>query len=187
LAKEETLVSGMAGRYAQALFELAKESKTTDQVAADLVTFRSLVTESPDFARFVKSPVFTAEEQVAALNAILTKAGIAGQAAKFLKLVATKRRLFAIDDMIAGYQRLYDASRGITRADVTVAEPLKDAHVAALKSALAGVAGGSDVEVTVTVDPSIIGGMIVKLGSRMVDSSLKTKLNLIRTRMKEVG
>ena len=177
----------MAGRYAQALFELAKESKTTDQVAADLASFRQLVAESDDFRRFVKSPVFTADEQVRSLGAILTKAGIAGQAAKFLKLVATKRRLFAVDDMIAGYGRLYDASRGVTRAEVTVAEPLKDAHVAALKEALARVAGSSSVEVSVVVDPSIIGGMIVKLGSRMVDSSLKTKLALIRTRMKEVG
>ncbi len=177
----------MAGRYAQALFELAKESKTTDQVAADLAAFRRIVAESDDFRRFVKSPVFTADEQVRSLNAILTKAGIAGQAAKFLKLVATKRRLFAVDAMIAGYGRLYDASRGVTRAEVTVAEPLKEAHVAALKSALAEVAGSASVEVAVTVDPSIIGGMIVKLGSRMVDSSLKTKLALIRTRMKEVG
>lgn len=187
MAKEETLVSGMAGRYAQALFELAKESKTTDQVASDLVAFKELVAESPDFARFVKSPVFTAEEQVRALGAILTKAGIAGQAAKFLKLVATKRRLFAVDDMIAGYMRLNDAFRGVTRAEITVAEPLKDAHVEALKSALMDVAGGKSVEVDIKVDPAIIGGMIVKLGSRMVDSSLKTKLNLIRARMKEVG
>lgn len=177
----------MAGRYAQALFELAKESRTTDQVAADLDTFRRLIAESDDFRRFIKSPVFTAEEQIGALSAILTKAGIAGQSAKFLKLVAAKRRLFAVEDMIAGYHRLYDASRGVTRAEVTVAEPLKDAHVAELKRALAEVAGGESVEVNVTLDPSIIGGMIVKLGSRMVDSSLKTKLNLIRTRMKEVG
>ena len=177
----------MAGRYAQALFELAKESKTTDQVAADLVAFRGLVAESDDFRRFVKSPVFTADEQVRALNTILTRAGIAGQAAKFLKLVATKRRLFAVDDMIAGYQRLYDASRDVSRAEITVAEPLKDAHVAALKEALAQVAGSRSVEVAITVDPAILGGMIVKLGSRMVDSSLRTKLNSIRTRMKEVG
>jgi len=187
LAKEETLVSGMSGRYAQALFELAKESKTTDQVAADLASFRALLAESSDLVRFVKSPVFTAEEQVAALGAVLTKAGIAGHAAKFLKLVATKRRLFAIEDMIAGYERLYDASRGVSRAEVTVAEPLKDSHVETLKSALVAVAGSQSVEVAIKVDPSILGGLIVKLGSRMVDSSLKTKLNLIRTRMKEVG
>lgn len=180
-------MSGMAGRYAQALFELAKESKTLGQVAADLDAFKSLLAESSDLRRFTKSPVFTAEEQVAALSSILTKAGIAGQAAKFLKLVATKRRLFAVEDMIAGYLRLYDASRGVTRAEVTVAEPLKDAHIAALKSALIEVAGTESVEISVKTDPSIIGGLIVKLGSRMVDSSLKTKLNLIRSRMKEAG
>ena len=187
MAEEGTVVSGMAGRYAQALFELAKESKTTDQVAADLASFRSLVNESDDFRRFVKSPVFTADEQIRSLNVILTRAGIAGQAAKFLKLVAAKRRLFAVDDMITGYNRLYDASRAVTRASITVAEPLKDAHIAAVKEALAQVAGSRSVEVAVTIDPAILGGMIVKLGSRMIDSSLRTKLNSIRTRMKEVG
>ena len=177
----------MAGRYAQALFELAKDSKTTDQVAADLTTFRAMIDESADLRRFVMSPAFSADEQVRALDALLAKAGIAGQAAKFLKLVASKRRLFAVGDMIAGYLRLNDAARGVARADVTVAEPLKDAHVAALKDALAQVAGSNSVDVSIHVDPSILGGMIVKLGSRMVDSSLKTKLNSIRTRMKEVG
>lgn len=177
----------MAGRYAQALFDLAKESKTTDKVAADLSTFQGLVDESGDLRRFLKSPTFSAEEQVKALGALLQKAGIAGTAANFLKLVAAKRRLFAVADMIRGYNKLSDAEKGVARAEVTVAEPLKDAHVLALKDALASVAGSSDVNVQVKVDPSIIGGMIVKLGSRMVDSSLKTKLNLLRTRMKEVG
>jgi len=89
--------------------------------------------------------------------------------------------------MIRDYTKLYDAERGVSRAEVTVAEPLKDAHLLAIKDALAQVAGSDYVEVSVNVNPSIIGGMIVKLGSRMVDSSLKTKLNLLRTRMKEVG
>ena len=187
LAKEETHVSGMAGRYAQALFDLAKESKTTDKVAADLATFRGMIDESADMRRFLKSPAFSSEEQIGALNALLAKAGIAGTAANFLKLVAIKHRLFAVDDMIRDYSKLNDAERGISRAEVTVAEPLKDAHLLAIKDALAQVAGSDSVEVDVKVDPSIIGGMIVKLGSRMVDSSLKTKLNSLRTRMKEVG
>lgn len=187
MAKEETYVSGMAGRYAQALFDLAKESKSTDKVAKDLATFQGLIDESDDLKRFLKSPTFSAEEQVKALGAILDKAGIAGTAANFLKLVAQKRRLFAVEDMISGFNKLNDAEKGVARAEVTVAEELKDAHVLALKDALAKVAGSNDVAVDIKVDPSIIGGMIVKLGSRMVDSSLKTKLNLIRTRMKEVG
>jgi F-type H+-transporting ATPase subunit delta len=177
----------MAGRYAQALFALAQETHTTDQVAADLKTFADLVASSEDLLRLVRSPVFSAEEQVKALDAILVQAGISGAAANFIKLVATKRRLFAIRDMIRDYLTLNDAEKGVTHAEVTVAAPLNEAHVTALKGALAEVAGSKSVEVAVKVDPSLIGGLVVKLGSRMIDSSLKTKLHSIRTHMKEVG
>jgi F-type H+-transporting ATPase subunit delta len=187
VAKEQSIVSGMAGRYAQALFDLAQERGATDQVAADLSAFSALVAESPDLQRFIKSPVFTAEEQVRALTAVLSRTEIAGIAGNFLKLVAAKRRLFAIADMIRDFNKLNDFAKGLARAEVTVAQPLKDSHVAALKTALAELTGGQSVEMTFKVDPSIIGGLIVKLGSRMVDGSLKTKLNSIRTRMKEVG
>lgn len=187
MAKEDTHVSGMAGRYAQALFDLAKESKATDRIAKDLADFQAMIDESADLRRFLRSPAFAADDQVRAIDALLNKAGIAGTAANFLKLVAQKRRLFALEDMIAGYTKLNDAERGVSRAEVTVAEPLKDAHLLAIKDALAQVAGSDSVEVAVKVDPAIIGGMIVKLGSRMVDSSLKTKLNSLRIRMKEVG
>ena len=187
LAKEETYVTGMAGRYAKALFDLAKESNATDKIGADLDTFDRMIGESADLRRFLKSPAFSAEEQKNAIVALLNKAGIAGTAANFLKLVAEKRRLFALDDMIRDYRKLNDGEKGLAQAEVTVAEPLKDAHVLALKDALASVAGTNDVNVHIKVDPSIIGGMIVQLGSRMIDSSLKTKLNMIRTRMKEVG
>jgi F-type H+-transporting ATPase subunit delta len=187
LAKQETLVSGMAGRYAQALFALTQESHATAEVAADLATFARLIDASEDLRNFLRSPVFSAEQQVKVLSALLDRAGIAGTTAKFLKLVATKRRLFAVSDMIRDFNILYDHARGLSRAAVTVAEPLKPEHVAALKSALASIAGSDRVEVDVKVDPAIIGGLIVQLGSRMVDSSLKTKLNSIRTRMKEVG
>ncbi len=187
MAQEDTLVSGMAGRYAQALFALAKESKQTDQVGADLDAFAGLIEGSDDLRRLVRSPAFSAGDQVRALGAILARAGIAGTAANFLKLVATKRRLFAVLDMIRDYRKLNDAERGIARANVTVAEPLKEQHLLALKDALAQVSGGRSVELAVKVDPAIIGGLVVKLGSRMVDGSLRTKLNAIRTRMKEVG
>lgn len=188
LAQETTIVSGMAGRYAQALFALAQEQSATEQVAADLSTFSALMAESSDLQRFIKSPVFSAEEQVKALTALLAQAGIAGISANFLKLVAAKRRLFAITDMIADYRKLHDFAKGLARAEVTVAEPLKDEHVSALKAALAELmGGGKTVEVAVKVDPTILGGLIVRLGSRMVDGSLKTKLTMLRTRMKEVG
>lgn len=187
MAKEETIVSGMAGRYASALHALAVEQNAAGPVGAALSTFQKLIDESPDLQRLVKSPVFSAEEQTKALGAILDKAGISGVAANFIKLVAGKRRLFAISDMIADYRKLDDAHNGVTRATVTVAEPLNDSQTQALRQQLAAVTGGRSVEVDVKVDPAIIGGIVVKVGSRMVDSSLKTKLNAIRTRMKEVG
>lgn len=187
LAAEETRVSGMAGRYAQALFALSLETGTTDQTAADLAAFAELAASSADLQRFIKSPVFSAEEQVKALEAILARAGITGIAANFLKLVAAKRRLFAIFDMIRDFNLLNDARKGITRANVTVAEPLRPEHVEALRTALADISGGGEVDIAIKIDPSIIGGLIVQLGSRMVDSSLKTKLNAIRARMKEAG
>ena len=187
VAKEETIVSGMAGRYALALHQLAQETRAGEAVTADLERFLALLDESPDLNRLVKSPVFSAQEQIKALDAVLAAAGIAGVAARFIRLVASKRRLFALPDMIAGYKALQDRSKGVTRAQVTVAQPLSPAHLATLRQALADVTRQPAVEVAVQVDPSIIGGLVVKLGSRMVDGSLRTKLNTIRTRMKEVG
>jgi F-type H+-transporting ATPase subunit delta len=177
----------MAGRYASALFSLARDEQSVDEIAAALKSFDELIGESPDLARLVRSPAFSAEEQTRALGALLDRAGITGLAAKFIKLVAAKRRLFAIRAMIVDYHKLYDAWRGVTRAEATSAVALSGEHVAALKQALAAVTGGKNVEVSLKVDPSIIGGLVVRLGSRMVDGSLRTKLNAIRTRMKEVG
>ncbi|MGQ0445913.1 MAG: F0F1 ATP synthase subunit delta [Beijerinckiaceae bacterium] len=187
MTAQETHMSGMTGRYAKALFALCQETGTTEQAAADLASFAEMVRSSADLQRFVKSPVFSAEEQVKALDAILARAEIHGIAAKFIKLAATKRRLFAIADMIRDFNLLNDARKGITRAEVTAAEALKPEHVEALRNALAGISGGGAVDIAVKVDRAIIGGLIVKLGSRMVDSSLKTKLNSIHTRMKEAG
>ncbi|MGH6846098.1 MAG: F0F1 ATP synthase subunit delta [Methylocella sp.] len=187
MAAQETRVSGMAGRYAQALFVLCQETRTTEQAAADLAAFAELVRSSADLQRFVTSPVIPAEAQVKALDALLAGAEIHGIAAKFIKLVAAKRRLFAVTDMIRDFNLLNDARKGVTRAHVTVAEALKPGHVEALRAALADISGGGEVDIAIKIDPAIIGGLIVKLGSRMVDSSLKTKLNSIRTRMKEAG
>ncbi len=187
MAKDDSIVTGMAGRYAQALYQLALEQGATDRVAADLKSFAALIAESADLARLVRSPVFSSDEQVKALGAVFDRVGITGLAANFIKLVATKRRLFAIGDMTANYAKLHDAARGVTRADVTVAESLAAEHLEALKSALLQVSGGKSVDVAVKVDPEIVGGIVVKLGSRMIDDSVKTKLNSIRTRMKEVG
>ncbi len=179
--------SGVAERYAQAVFSLAQEQNATDSVAGDLQKFAAMLDESADLRRFVASPVFSAEDQLKAMAAVLNGAGIGGLTANFVKLVASKRRLFVLSDMIRAFNALNDKAKGVTRAQVTVAEPLSPDHTAALEEALRQVSGGSTVKVNVNVDPSIIGGIVVQLGSRMVDASLKTKLNSLRTRMKEVG
>lgn len=184
MAGEQPIVSGMAGRYATALFELARETNAIDAVRADLERFDALVAENPDLNRLVRSPVFSAAEQLQALSAVLDRAGIGGLAAKFLKLVTMNRRLFAARDMVRGYRELVALHKGEATAEVTVAERLKDDHVAALKSALKAVSG-KDVDLAIKIDPAIIGGLVVKLGSRMVDTSLRTKLNAIRHAMKE--
>jgi F-type H+-transporting ATPase subunit delta len=187
LAQDETLVSGVAGRYASALFSLAQDDRQTDAVSQSLARLDALIAASPDFERLVRSPVFSADDQLKALNAVLDREGIGGIAANFIRLVTVKRRLFFLRDMIAAYRKLYDASRGVTRAEATSAVALSDANLAALKDQLKAASGGREVELDAKVDPSIIGGLIVKLGSRMVDGSLKTKLNAIRLAMKEVG
>jgi F-type H+-transporting ATPase subunit delta len=187
LAEDDTIVSGVAGRYASALFSLARDDRQTDVVAEALAKFDALIAESPDLERMVRSPVFSAADQLKALDAILADANIGGVAANFIRLVTSKRRLFFIREMIADYRKLNDAYRGVTRADVTSATALTDAQIAALKDSLRAASGGREVDLNVSLDPSIIGGLIAKLGSRMVDGSLKTKLNAIRLAMKEVG
>jgi F-type H+-transporting ATPase subunit delta len=186
VAGEQGIVSGMAGRYATALFDLARDERAVDAVMADLARFDALLAESADLRRLVRSPVFTAEEQGKALAAVLDKTGIGGLAANFLMVVATNRRLFAVPDMIRGYRKLLAHFKGEVTADVTLAEAPKEAHLTAIKDALRAVAK-KDVQVEVKVDPSIIGGLIVKVGSRMVDSSLRAKLNSLRHAMKEVS
>ncbi|HMK78188.1 MAG TPA: F0F1 ATP synthase subunit delta [Xanthobacteraceae bacterium] len=184
MAGEGGIVSGMAGRYATALFELALEGNAVDQVQSDLRAFDALIASSGDLARLVRSPAFSAEEQARALAAVLDRAGLRGIAANFLKVVATNRRLFAVHEMIRDFNKLVAAHRGEVTAQVTVAEALNGARLSDIRDALKQVTG-KDVKVDVTVDPSIIGGLKVKLGSRMVDASLRTKLNSIKLAMKE--
>jgi F-type H+-transporting ATPase subunit delta len=184
VAGEDGIVSGMAGRYATALFELSVEGKAVDQVKADLNAFAALVASSPDLMRLVRSPVFSADEQAKALDAVLDKASISGIARNFLRVVAANRRLFAVDQIIRGFNAMVAAHKGEVAAEVTVAAPLNEARTGEIRDALKAVTG-KNVQVDVTVDPSIIGGLKVKLGSRMVDASLRTKLNSIKFAMKE--
>jgi F-type H+-transporting ATPase subunit delta len=184
VAGEDAIVSGMARRYANALFELALEQNEVDTVKVNLDRFDALVSEVADLARLLRSPVLSADEQARALSGVLDKVGIDGLAANVLKVLGSNRRLFAALDMVRAYRGLVAKHKGEVTAEVTLAEPPSAAHLAAIKDALTAVTK-KDVQVNVKVDPSIIGGLIVKLGSRMVDSSLRTKLNALKFAMKE--
>ncbi len=178
--------SGVAERYASSLFELALEAGVVEAVGADLDRFQALLDESDDLKRLVVSPVFSAEEQSKAISAIAEKAGISGLAANFLKVVANNRRLFAVPGMIASYRTTAAAHRGEIVAEVTSAHALDEAQETELKAALKSVTG-KDVTIDLTVDPSLLGGLIVKVGSRQIDTSLRTKLSTLKLALKEVG
>jgi F-type H+-transporting ATPase subunit delta len=178
--------SGVAGRYATALFELALEERALDQVEQDLNRFNQALDAVEDLRRLIQSPVFTADEQQRAIAAVLDEVKIEGLTANFLKLVAKNRRLFATPDMIKAFRTLLARHRGQTSAEVISATPLEEGQVRALQTALKA-ALHKDVQLEQRVDPALLGGLIVKVGSRMIDNSLRTKLNSLKTVMKEVG
>ncbi len=183
VATTDQAVSGVAGRYARALFDLARDQKATADVAKALSAFTSMIDESADLKRLMHSPVFKAEDQMAAVAALADKAGITGLALNFLKVLGSNRRLAAAPAAIAAFHALVSAEKGEATAHVISAEKLSVKQVADLKAALKA-ASGTDVALTSKIDPTILGGLIVTMGSRMVDNSLLTKLNSLKAAMK---
>lgn len=183
VAATDQAQSGVAGRYASALFDLATESKSVPATGEALASFAGLIEESDELKRLLRSPVFKAEDQEEAISALAAKAGINGLALNFLKLMAKNRRLAAVPDAISAYQALVAKSKGEVTAEVISAEKLSDKQLTDLKAALKS-AVGSDVALTPKVNPAILGGLIVKVGSRMMDNSLLTKLNSLKSAMK---
>lgn len=186
MAQSSSPVSGIAERYAGSLYELAEQSKAVDQVEADLGRFEALLSQNDDLTRLIRSPVFSAEEQFKAISAIADKAGITGLVGNFLRVVAQNRRLFAVPAMIEAFRAIAAEARGEVSAEVTSAHPLSAAQEKELKATLKGVTG-KDVAIEATVDPSLLGGLVVKIGSRQIDTSLRTKLNSLKLALKEVG
>lgn len=174
----------MAGRYATALFDLAEETGALDAVASDLARLAALIRGSADLTRLVRSPVFSREEQARAMDAILARLSVNPLTRKFIGLVAEKRRLFALLDMAAAYDALLAHKRGEIKARVTAAHPMNDAQTTALKDTLRATFR-SEVKLEIAVDNRLLGGLIVKVGSRMIDSSLATKLNKLKLAIRE--
>jgi F-type H+-transporting ATPase subunit delta len=177
---------GLAGRYAQALFELAGERGALDAVAADLDTLSRMFDDSADFARLVRSPVIKRDAAGKAVAALSKGANFNALTANFLGLLAKNRRLFELAAMIKAFRNLLADSRGEVAAEVVSATPLSDKHLAAIADALK-VSTGAKVALSPRVDPALLGGMIVRVGSRMVDSSLRTKLSKLELAMKGIG
>ena len=178
-----TETTGLAGRYAAALFELAEADKKLDDVAGDLSTLGTMIDESEDLQRLVRSPVISRDAQEKAILAVLEKAGLNEITRNFVGVVAENRRLFALRDMIRAYHTVLAEHRGETTARVVSARELSDEQVNKLTDELRR-AMGTKVSVETSVDPDLLGGLVVQVGSRMVDSSLRTKLQQLRLAMK---
>jgi F-type H+-transporting ATPase subunit delta len=186
LAAETSIVSGIAGRYATALFELTIEGKSLDTVASDLDRLKAMIGESADLRRLLKSPIFGRDEQSRAIGAVAERLGVSPLVRRFVGIVAQNRRLFVLENMIRDFRALLARHRGETVARVVSASPLNPNQLATLKAALkAGV--GREVSVDAHVDAGLIGGIMVQVGSRMVDASMRTKLQNLKIAMKGVA
>jgi F-type H+-transporting ATPase subunit delta len=186
LTAQISVASGIAGRYASALFELARSGHALDAVAAELEKIRALLSASPELLRLVRAPIYSREEQSRALGALLATAGIGDLVRRFTGVVTANRRLSALPDMIEAYFALLAMHRGETVAEVATARPLDPGLLKALSQALRQAAG-RDVKILPKVEPELIGGLMVKIGSRMLDASVRSKLNRLKLAMKGIG
>jgi F-type H+-transporting ATPase subunit delta len=175
--------TGLAGRYANAVFELAQETNAVDALAADFASLKSMIAASPDFANLVKSPVIPSDTKARAMKALLEKMGAAPLTIQFLLFLIQKRRLFVLGGIIGAYGRLVARLKGEVSAEVISARPLSDSETAELKTVLKNKLG-REPRLETSVDPTLLGGLVVKLGSRMIDSSIRTKLTGIRAAMR---
>jgi F-type H+-transporting ATPase subunit delta len=186
VATDDPIMASVAGRYASALFDLANEERKLAEVEQDVAILQRLLDESEDFRRMVLSPVFSADEQGRAVAAIAQRTGLSSLGTNFVRLLARGRRLFALADILKAFRQMLARHRGEVMADVSSAHPLSENQMAALMDTLSSTAGGKRVRINTKVDPALLGGLVVKMGSRMIDSSLRTKLDNLKNRMKEV-
>ena len=186
MSADESVIGGLAGRYAVAMFELAQELTADEQsqLADNMAALKRLIDGSDDLQKLLKSPVISADEQAAALAAVLDKARAHQLVKNFAVLVVNKRRAFALGDMAVQYGALVAGARDEIIARVASARALSAEQIEALKGELEK-AVGKNVIVENKTDATLLGGMVVKLGSRMIDGSLKTKLNSLKTALNE--
>ena len=176
-------IAGLALRYANAVFDLATEERAIDRVAADFAQLKTMLHASPELTRLVRSPLFSREDQARGMEAVLKQAGAGELTRKLISLLAQKRRLFALADIIRAFEELLARHRGEIAAEVTSARELTSAETSELRRVLRNKLS-REPKLTAHVDPNLLGGLVVRVGSRMIDSSLRTKLNGLRAAMK---
>jgi F-type H+-transporting ATPase subunit delta len=183
VASDTSLAAGLAGRYATALYELADEAKQLDAVAADLARIRAMIDESEELRRMISSPLISRAQQAKSIDALVAQVGIGDITRRFVRIVANNRRLFALRSVIEVFNRMLAEHRGELTAEVTSAKPLSPQQAEAVNAALRG-AVGRKVSMDLKVDPKLLGGLRVKVGSRLVDASLASKLQRLQLAMK---
>jgi len=183
VAQEQVVDQSLAGRYAKAVFELAQEQNAVEAVERDFSALKAMVVESPDLARLVSAPVFSRDDQAKGMQAVLSAMQASELTKHTVAVLAEKRRLFVLTDIITAFEAMVARQRGEVSASVTSAHPLSDAQTEELKTILRSKLG-REARLETKVDPSLLGGLVVKVGSRMIDSSLRTKLDGLRLAMR---
>ena len=182
-----SITAGLAGRYATALYQLATEAKQVDDILLDLNSFNELIDNNADLQTLIYSPVFGADEKAAAVGHLLKRAKANALVVQFVGTIAKNGRLFAISSIISAFIKEVDNRRGKISAEVVSAIPLDDKRQAKIQESIISLADAKDVSLVMRVDSSLIGGLVIRIGSRMFDTSLKTKLNRLESAMKGVA
>ena len=186
MSEPASISMGIAARYAKAVFELAKEDKAVAKVEADLDALEAALADSADFRALISSPVYSRDEQAGAIAALAKKMGLSAIVSNVLALMSNKRRLYILPQMVQALRAAIAEDKGEITAEVTSAKALTKTQADKLAKALASSVGKS-VKISATVDEKLIGGLVVKMGSKMIDTSIASKLNSLQNAMKEVG
>ncbi len=186
MSESVSISTGIADRYATAVFEIAQSEGAIDALSSDLDQIEAALAESDDFRAVITSPVYSRDQQGKAISAVADKMGLGKTLANTMRLMASKRRLFVLPQLASELRAKIAEAKGIVTAEITSAGELTDKQTKDLAAVLKEKAG-KDVDMSITVDESLIGGMIVKMGSQMIDTSVRAKLDALKNSMKEVG
>lgn len=186
VSESASISTGIAARYATALFELSKDEKTIPALESDVDVLGAALADSADFRDLIASPIYSREEQSRAVAAVAAKAGLTKSMANTLALMSAKRRLFVLPQLVSELRARIAEAKGEVTAEVVAAKALTKAQEDKLAKTLKERVG-KDVKVIMSVDESLIGGLVVKVGSKMIDTSIRAKLASLQNRMKEVG